>query len=338
MLAGDRHRRHTWNQRILVGIVATCAIVLIGEVAARQWLGLGDPPLHIADPEIEYLSKPGTYHRFGNTIHINAYHMRSPEFPVAKTQPQELRILFLGDSVINGGALTDQKDLATEILRSQLSRELERPVVVGNVSAGSWGPGNLLAYVKRFGIYQADIVVLVLNGMDIGDNPTAEAKVGVDPSFPAVPPASAVMEAMQRYVAPRLALGKASAPASPAREPVTGDQKGEQRRSLEDLASLCGLVERSGAKVLIMYSPTKPEIAGSSSPGGTAIREFAVDKGYTMLDMGDAFRDVIEAGGDPFRASDTIHPNAVGQRIMAQQLTMTLARGVNGSKEVCGPR
>ena len=59
--------------------------------------------------------------------------MRSAEFPKHKQDPRKLRILVLGDSIINGGTLTDQDDLATELLRRDLIERLGRPVVVGNI-------------------------------------------------------------------------------------------------------------------------------------------------------------------------------------------------------------
>ena len=52
-------------------IVVTSLFALVGllEVYARVVLGLGDPPLWMADPEIEYLPQPAKrYRRFGNRI------------------------------------------------------------------------------------------------------------------------------------------------------------------------------------------------------------------------------------------------------------------------------
>lgn len=66
-----------------------------------------------ADPVHEYRLRPGQDHRrFGNRILVNAAGMRSP--PVAPVpETGTLRLLVLGDSVVNGGAETDHADLAT---------------------------------------------------------------------------------------------------------------------------------------------------------------------------------------------------------------------------------
>lgn len=59
------------------------AISLVGgEVVARFVLGLGDPPLSVAHPTIEYLLKPNqVVHRFGNRYLVNQYGMQSEPLP-----------------------------------------------------------------------------------------------------------------------------------------------------------------------------------------------------------------------------------------------------------------
>ena len=151
---------------LLTGLIIVASLfVLVGllEAYARVVLGLGDPPLWMADPEIEYLPQPAkSYLRFGKRISYNAYSMRSRDFPRTKVNPDELRVLVVGDSVINGGAQTDQQALATTLLENKLAESLDRPVLVANIAAGSWGPPNILAYLRRFGLFDADVVVIVL--------------------------------------------------------------------------------------------------------------------------------------------------------------------------------
>ena len=130
-------------------LASVAAVVLAAEVYARVVLGLGDPPLWRADPEIEYLPVPSrSYRRFGNRVSYNAWSMRSGDFPREKASPDEVRVLVLGDSLVNGGVHVDQDALATSLLEQWLRGGLGRSVVVGNVSAGSWGPPNYLAYIS----------------------------------------------------------------------------------------------------------------------------------------------------------------------------------------------
>jgi hypothetical protein len=147
--------------------------LLLFEGFARFGLGLGTPPLSAESPTFEYWFAPNQdVYRFGNHFQTNAWGMRSPAFSAKKFDPTEFRIMVFGDSVINGGNLTDQSELATTLIQQDLSKQLTGPVVVGNISAGSWGPGNWRAYADEFGFFDADCVIVVVNVGDIGDCPT----------------------------------------------------------------------------------------------------------------------------------------------------------------------
>jgi len=116
---------------VLVGLIAA------GELFARFGLGLGDPPLSEAHPQIEYLFKLDQgARRFGNQVFINAYGMRSPDFAPEKA-PGELRVLVFGDSVLNGGNLSDQAELATSLLAELLGAVRDGPVSVATSRPGA---------------------------------------------------------------------------------------------------------------------------------------------------------------------------------------------------------
>lgn len=306
-----------------------------GEIVARTWLGLGDPPLSIADAEIEYLSKPGTYHRFGNRIFVNSHHMRSDEFPEHKQSPDEVRVMVMGDSVVHGGALTDQADLATELLQMRLREQFGRSVVVGNIAAGSWGPGNLLAYARRFGLFDADVVLIVLHGKDVGDNPTGVPVVGIDPSFPARRPPTAIAELVGRYLIPRLQqlFGGLVNHAPPVPE---RDEQAAVDRSMHDLDALCDLAQASGAVVLIAYVPQRVELAGELFPGNAIIARFASEKKVEFLDLSDQFRKATNSGVEPYRPNDSIHPSPAGQNVLADTFLPAIRRALSVSQSASG--
>src|SRR5215213_5583367 len=122
-----RPRWRRWGIRLGIALV----LMLVGaELFARFYLGLGDPPLMRADPDIEYLFKADQdCRRFGNRIKYNHYSMRSEDFPEHKSDKNEQRVMVVGDSVVNGGALMDQAKLGTTLLRDRLAADLKRPVV-----------------------------------------------------------------------------------------------------------------------------------------------------------------------------------------------------------------
>src|SRR5680860_1531138 len=153
--------------RLTLRFVVVMAVVLFtGELFSRFYLGLGDPPLFIQHPAIEYMYKPNQdVYRFGNHFIVNQFGMRSHPFTVSK-EGNEFRVMVFGDSVLNGGNLTDHDDLATSILESKFTKAGHENVVVGNISAGSWGPGNWLAYAREYGFFDTDIVAIVVSSHD----------------------------------------------------------------------------------------------------------------------------------------------------------------------------
>lgn len=177
--------------RLKLGILvfSLIGILFVSELVARFVFGLGDPPLSRRDFATEYVFMPGEYSRFGNSIQYNHLSMRSPELP----QSQERRILVAGDSVINGGALTDQSLLATSLLSERFEG-----VWFGNVSAGSWGPENIKNYFQVNGWFEAEAVFFVINTSDLADVMRHCNDLG--PNFPTRRPMLALQEVYERYL------------------------------------------------------------------------------------------------------------------------------------------
>lgn len=294
-----------------VGLLVVLVVMLVaGELVARFVLGLGDPPLSVADPDIEYLFKPNQeVSRFGNRIAYNAYSMRGDDFPKEKTDEQEVRVLVLGDSVVNGGSLSDQSEIATELLQDSLAEALGRPVTVGNISTGSWGPGNLLAYVERHGLFDADLVVLVISSHDAGDVPTFEPIVGT-PNFPSEKPRVALEEVVTRYLPRYLPIGGG--------ESTQAEKEANPTGAIDDLRGLIAFIQDQGVDLLIAQHPEKGEVTGSKQEGFEAIAAAAAAAGVPTLDLAPFYEAPIASGGQLYR--DTIHPNAEGQRVIAEAL------------------
>lgn len=310
--APTKRRRRRWKRWALLLLVLLLAA---GECIARFKYGLGDPPLLMSDPKIEYLYKPSmTYHRFGNTIRFNAWSMRSEDFPMRRSEPRELRVMVLGDSVINGGAWTDQSELATELLKARLAESLHRPVRVGNVSAGSWGPPNLLAYAERFGFFDADIVIIVLGSEDYGDAPTFQPLTAEQPTHA---PICALQEAFQRYLPAYIDFVRRGASMSkPEAAPVPSQQAIDE--SMHALGRLIERARDSGATVALALHSERQELMGGRKPGYAIIQAAARKRGVPVIEFGQAFRRSINENHEPYR--DWVHPNAQGQRLIADAL------------------
>lgn len=299
----------------VLGLVVVLAAVGAGELIARYHLGLGDPPLSVADPDIEYLFAPNQkVRRFGNKISYNQYSMRAtPNISPTKADPSELRILVLGDSVINGGVLSDDSSIATTLLQQRLQSKLNRPVIVMNASAGSWGPPNLLGYVRRFGFVDADLVVLVFNSGDYADVPSGQSVVGTA-AFPDRKPLLALQEGVMRYLPRYLGRAAVSDPTAAPDEPDPADIE----QSLTALGELLNLARKNDRIVLTVLHQDRQEIQTQPQAGHHALRQTAESQDVPVLDLGPAFRNAVQSGLQPYR--DKIHPNDQGQRLMADEL------------------
>lgn len=297
-------------------------MLTFGELFARLYLGLGTPPLSITHPRIEYLYQPDQdVMRFGHRFAVNHYGMRSKAFPPHKER-DELRVMVFGDSVLNGGNLTDQRELATEIAADALARSSGKPVIVGNISAGSWGPGNWLAYAREYGFFDADAVLLVISSHDYGDNPTFAA---LQPqTHPTRQPVSALLEGVMRYL-PRY-LPKTPAAADPvetsglAPEPTSADIE----KGLADLRAFLTLAKAQAKTVIVLQHPERAEITSQHMrPGYNAIHSLCTELAIATVALEPDFRRSMDEGIEPYR--DNIHPNAAGQRLIAAAIAASVA-------------
>lgn len=284
-----------WKKRWLSGIAVAIFFVFGSlEAFARFGLGLGTPPLSITDPTIEYMFAPNQdVFRFGNRQLYNEYAMRSEK--VIDHKPEgEFRILSIGDSVLNGGSLTDHEDLATTLLSHD-------GVQVLNASAGSWGPQNMLAYIEKFGLFEADLLIVVLSSGDVNDVPTFAP---LNPkTHPTEEPFLALTEAITRYL-PRY-LPDFGASASSENLPV---DDGSDPRALAAVISLAN----QPIPTCFVLHPTRDEYqTGVLGSGATAIRA-AADEARIIDES-----PFIRSGAD-FR--DNIHLAINGQRALAEAM------------------
>ena len=303
------------RQRGRRALLATLALAVLGLVSAelltRFWLHMGDPPLYMSDPQCEYLMVPSrTYHRFWYRSTYNAWSMRAtPDFPKAKGDPKERRILVFGDSVLNGGPQTDDSALATRMVAAQLKSLTGRPTIVANISAGGWSPGNMLGYAKKFGLFEADTVVIVLNNGDAFDHPSFRP-LGRD--FPTSTPVLALQEVFFRYI-PNWVETKLGGAAG-----TVTDLQVVNPKAVDSLRELAAMARASGARVAAVLHSTKSEILQGAKPGTTILmRELGV-LGIVTVDGRAMFANAIDAGMRPYR--DDVHPSREGQEVLAVAL------------------
>lgn len=304
------------NFWIVLGGVVT--VVLLLEAGLRL-LGFGNPLLYTADPQIGYLVAPSQQtRRFGKLIAINQYAMRSPE--IAATRPANtLRVLMLGDSIINGGWWTDQANTIPSLLQQQLA-STHADAEVLNASANSWAPRNELAYLQRFGSFQAQVIVLVINTDDLFGTAPASVVVGRDRNYPDRQPPFALAEAVSRYLLKPRPIPLAAVQAE------GGDRVGF---NLEAIQQIQKIAAQNNAKFILVMTPLFREI-GSLGPrdyeqkARQRLQAFTEAEQILFID----FLPIFNALPDPSRLyHDQIHLNLAGNQQVVQQIEKQIDAG-----------
>ena len=297
-------------------IIIIISLVISAQLIAKYYLGLGTPPLYILDSEIGYLLKPNqNLYRFGNHFLTNMYSMRSEYFPKTKGNKNELRILVIGDSVINGGNPTDQNDLATTMLQKRLSRKLNRNVIVANISTGGWNPRNEYEYIKKYGFFDADIVFIVVSSHDYGNGPKT-VKLNNN-TFPQTKPFSALSEGLTRYLPrylPKYLPGLFNTLKNTAKY-----SKIEYPKTTKSYFIKLLKAAKKNAKLVVVFQHwEKHEILSNNpKPGYYQFKRICTQLSVPDINLMPLFKAELDAGKMPYR--DFIHPNVLGQELLAKQ-------------------
>lgn len=293
-------------------------IGLVGllEISLRIVVGFGNPLTYIADSQIGYLLTPNqNVSRFGKRIKINQYSMRSN--PIEQlTDNSTFRIFLLGDSVANGCWWTDQKDTISEIIQRYLNENLDhkKNVEVLNASANSWGPRNELAYVEKFGLFDAQIIVLLINTDDLFAKAPSSLVVGRDRNYPDQKPTSAITEVISRYFL--------SAPKVPEVN-EDGDRVGF---NLEAIKKIQEIANQNNSKFILAMTPLLREV-GEPGPRDYEINTrqrleaFIQSEDILYLDFLPIFKSVSESV-NLYR--DHIHLSPEGNQVVSETISKSI--------------
>ncbi|MGB3403175.1 MAG: SGNH/GDSL hydrolase family protein [Microcoleaceae cyanobacterium] len=299
---------------ILVGILAGMVVI---ELALRRIAGFGQPLIYLCDPDIGYLLAPSQKtRRFGNWIEINGYSMRSPEITKEPTD-NTLRILLLGDSIVNGGWWTDQADILSIQIQQQLTTE-NTPVEVLNMSANSWGPPNQLAYLQKHGIFNSKIVVLVINTDDLFSKVPNPLIVGRDRNYPDKLPTFALEEVLTRYLGSASAVPEPPQPAEYIKDPVGFN--------LDKIAEIQQYVLSENAQFLLALTPLLREIGEPGSrdyevKARQRLMALTQENNITFIDFLPLFN---QTPNPESLYRDHIHLSVSGNNIVSQTISQKL--------------
>lgn len=307
----------------LAGLILGLLLLLFlaSEALLRLVFGFGTPPLYVADAEVGYRLAPDqSIRRFGNRIAINEYSMRGPAISPQRS-PQALRVLLIGDSIANGGWWTDQPNILSLQMQGQLG-EMDWPTPVNaievlNASANSWGPRNELAYLSKFGTFEAQVVVLLINTDDLFATAPTALPVGRTRNYPDRAPALAWIEVLNRFRKDR------PFPELEAVQAEGGDRVGHNLAAIQQIHQL---VTQAGGQLILGMTPLLREV---EPPGPRdyewvardRLTTFTSENAVSYIDFLDAFQS-RSAGSNLYR--DHIHLSAEGNDLVGTTLTQAL--------------
>jgi lysophospholipase L1-like esterase len=317
---------------LLLILAVIFGLLLFLEVGLRLLLGFGNPPIYITDEKIGYLLAPNQRtRRFGNRIAINEFSMRSATISIMRP-PSTLRVLLLGDSVANGAWWTDQNQTISALIATQLktlvsntspenlsAKSSFEQVEVLNASANSWGPRNELAYLQRFGTFNAQVVVLLINTDDLFATAPTSIPVGRDRNYPNRKPNTALAEVFNRYV-----LKASPIPEMNAVKAEPGDRVGF---NLEAIRQIQALANASGAELVLAMTPLLREIGNPGSrdyelKARIRLTELIKDMEITYLD----FLPVFNRTQTPQTLyRDHIHLSPKGNQVVSEIIGRSLS-------------
>ncbi len=299
---------------LVIVLAIGVSLLLVVEGGLRLLLGLGKRPLYLADEKIGYLLAPNQkVRRLGKLTVINQYSMRSQG--IEKARPKDtLRILLLGDSIANGAWWTDQSDTLAALIEKQLQTANASKAEVLNASANSWGPRNQLAYLRHFGTFEAQVVVLLLNTDDLFATAPTSLPVGRDRHYPDRQPFLALEDLLSRFFSHSQAI------------PGTKEKGDRVGINLQAISQIREISTQANAKFFLAITPLLREVDGSDprkyeSKAKERLRQFATTEAIALIDFLPQFQKTAQPNS---LYRDHIHLSPLGNQLVSTTISQSL--------------
>ena len=294
--------------RVALSAGAVIAALAVTEVGLRV-LGLGHPILYDNRATYGYRPLPDQSRRrlLGARVHVNGLGLRGPDAP-----PEALRLLFLGDSVTWGGSYVDDRDLFATVAAGVVAERLGTrvpAVVAEDAGVNGWGPENILALVEEHGGFGSRAWVLTVLEDDFRRQKT---RIGEVPYFNVAP--STALEELLVLAAYRIVTAyRTPKPDS--------DLARIAAENVDACSRIFAAAGRAGARLLVVWHPTAPALAGWEPEGSKAsLLAAAAAAGVPVLDLGPVYR-----GAGAGLYSDGLHLTAVGHHVAGRAIGERLA-------------
>lgn len=186
-----------------------------------------------------------------------------------------------------------------------------------NISAGSWGPDNCAAYLKKYGLFDAKAMFLLVSSHDAYDNMNFQPVVGKHVSYPDKQYPLAWIELFDRYIIPRL-FKKNKKEADPDQKVLDGIRK-DGRIFNPGFNQLKAMADSANIPLIIYLHAERSETnSGHYNEQGQEIITWAKNNGARLIKELDNPLPM-----DGYR--DNIHVNDKGQRKIAETIKVLFA-------------
>lgn len=305
-------RRRPGRRLALAALLAALAC----EIAARAY-GLHQPVIYEATDYGYRVAPNQDARRFGHGIHYNAQGLRN-DAVAAMAPAGVLRVLCLGDSVTNGGAVTDQADTISYRLEALLRQRLGQAEVL-NASAPGWAIANELGWLSTHGTLDSRFVALIISTHDLFQPLAPASVVDTHPSFPSRRPGLALEDLVRHYLLPFLM--REGGAADPGAAGVAASEA-QAQKNREDILAINGIVTQGKGRLVVVFLEQGLDRSGDKATLGAKRELFSLLSRHAIpvVTLGAE----VESRGRDAMFRDDVHPNPAGNLVIAEALARQL--------------
>ena len=303
--------KRTWALRLIAALLSVFIVVVLLFVVegALRLMGFGDPILYQTNNAYRFAPQANQkkQRRRGAVVTIESHGLRCVR---DWSQPADLRVLFIGDSVTWGGTSIDDTETFAHRCGQLLEEKTGSTVVCGNAGVNAYGTDNMRQRLAYLGVDDEDVIVVTLISPDTTRGLT-DLRGGVFFNKPPPGPFCAIWE-IATFVLFKTALNMRF----DAGLTHTDHDAAVAQESLARLLDTLKQKQQQGKKVLVILSPLQDELPSSETELTLQVRRAIAGSGLDFLDM----YPVVNEHHSPGLFVDQMHLDVSGHELYAQTI------------------